>query len=172
MTKGEGIMTVQPDVMWSGRHHRPSLKQYKRQVRGEGSGEIARWFTRSFGASSPGRFWHYWNPTYGYYLLYFVYQPLIRYLPRPVALYLTFLSCGFFAHDLLLWAVVRQPRFPIFSVLFSFFAAEVILTEATGFNFAQRNFAVRAATNLGFLAVAVAGAGVVEMLVGGSLGGP
>ncbi len=59
-------MTAQIKVFGSVRRSRPSLKQYKRQVRGEGPGEIARWFTRSFGASSPGRFWHYWNPTYGY----------------------------------------------------------------------------------------------------------
>jgi hypothetical protein len=134
-------------------------------VRGEGPGEISRWFTRSFGAASPGRFWHYWNPTYGYYLLYFIYHPLSRFLPRPLALYATFLTCGFVAHDLLLWAIVRQPRFPIFAVLFSFFAAEVILTEAIGFNLSRRPFAVRAVANVGFVAAAVAGAGLVELIV-------
>jgi hypothetical protein len=140
------------------------LKQYKRQVRGEGPGEVGRWLTRSFGAGSPGRFWHYWNPNYGYYLLYFVYQPLGRFLPRPLALYFTFVSCGFLAHDLLLWAIVGQPRFPIFTVLFSFFAAEVILTEAIGFNLRPRPFAVRALANVAFLAAAAAGSGLVEAL--------
>jgi len=159
-------MTVQTKSTRSAELHRPTLKQYKRQVRGEGPGEIKRWFTRSFGAASPGRFWHYWNPTYGYYLLYFVYKPLGRFLPRPLALYLTFLACGFVAHDLLLWAVVGEPRFPVFSVLFSFFAVEVILTEAMRFNLASRPFTIRVAANVGFLIAAVAGTGVIEMFKG------
>ena len=157
-------MSAQSKVIRSAYRHHPTLKQYKKQVRGEGPGEITRWFTRSFGASSPGRFWHYWNPTYGYYLLYFLYQPLGRFLPRPIALYLTFLACGFFAHDLLLWAAVGEPRFPVFAVLFSFFAIEVILTEAIRFNLASRPFATRVAANVGFLIAAVAGTGVIEML--------
>lgn len=156
-------MTVQARRHWAAPRRRPTLKQYKRQVRGEGPGEIRRWITRSFGAASPGRFWHYWNPNYGYYLLYFVYQPLSRFLPRALALYLTFLACGFVAHDLLLWAIVREPRFPIFSVLFSIFALEVILTESIGFDLRKRPFAVRAVTNAGFIAAAVAGAGLVEL---------
>jgi hypothetical protein len=154
---------IQPPVRRG--HKRPTLKQFKRQVRGEGPGEVRRWLKRSFGAANPGRFWHYWNPNYGYYLLYFVYHPLSRVLPRPAALYLTFLACGFFAHDLLLWAIVGGPRFPIFSVLFSFFAAEVMVTEALHFDLSKRAFAVRSAANICFLAGAIGGAGLVEHFV-------
>ena len=159
------LVTLQTALPRPEKGGRPTLKEYMNKVRGAGPGEIGRWYRRSFGATSPARFWHYWNPLYGYYLSYFVFKPLSRLLPRAIALYLTFLVCGFVAHDLLVWAIAREPRFPIFAVLFSLFAAEVIVTEAVGFNLAGRPFALRVVANVGFLAAAIAGAGLVEMML-------
>ena len=58
------------------------------------------WFLKPLGAPSFRAFWTYWNPVYGYLLLYFVYRPLRRYLPRSIATFLTFVVSGLLLHDL------------------------------------------------------------------------
>jgi hypothetical protein len=56
-------------------------------------------FIRPLYARSFTEFWQNWNPVYGYVLLFYFYRPLRRYVPRPVAVYLTFLGSGFLLHD-------------------------------------------------------------------------
>src|SRR5215203_1711587 len=58
------------------------------------------WFVRPLSANSFSRFWYCWNPVYGYPLLFYVYRPLRRPLPRSCAVLLTFMVSGFFLHDL------------------------------------------------------------------------
>jgi hypothetical protein len=158
-------VSVETEPRTRSRRGRPTRDEYVRRVRGPKQGEVARWLPTVLGASNPTRFWHYWNPIYGYYLLYFVYRPARRFVPRPPALLLTFVVCGFVAHDLLVWAIAGQPRFPIFAVLFTIFGLEIVLTEVLGFDLSRRPFAARAVANVAFIAVAVAGAGLVERFV-------
>ena len=47
-----------------------------------------------------GEFWSLWNPIFGYFLIFFIFRPLRRRMPRPLAVYLTFLASGFLLHDL------------------------------------------------------------------------
>jgi hypothetical protein len=51
-------------------------------------------------APSPSVFWRQWNPPLGYLLLFYVYFPLRRVLPRPAAVLGTFVTSGFLLHDL------------------------------------------------------------------------
>ena len=72
-----------------------------------------------------GEFWRLWNPIFGYVLIFFVYRPLRRRMPRPVAVYLTFLASGFLLHDLPfnLSADLYRGRleFPAVTLLFAVF---------------------------------------------------
>src|SRR5262249_1442167 len=61
---------------------------------------LRNFFVRPLCAGSFAEFWRLWNPVYGYVLLFFIYRPLRRHVPRPVAVYLAFLASGFLLHDL------------------------------------------------------------------------
>ena len=127
---------------------RPSLSAYIERRLGRGSLTMLRnWVLRSFGAGTFAQFWRYWNPVYGYLLTYFVYRPLRTVLPRPVAVWLTFLACGFCLHDLLGWMLARQIRAPEMTVLFCLFGGGVVLTDALRLDFSARPLPVRALAN-------------------------
>ena len=57
-------------------------------------------FFKPFVSSSYKSFWKYWNPTWGYYLLFYCYKPLKTVFPAWVALVITFLISGLF-HDII-----------------------------------------------------------------------
>jgi hypothetical protein len=72
-------------------------------------------FTRPFAATSLSAFWRYWNPGYGFYLLYYCYQPLRRLFPHSVSVLLTFAACGA-CHDILFLfpaAILRGDSIPL-----------------------------------------------------------
>ena len=68
---------------------------------------------RSFGAHSFRAFWRYWHPVYGYFLRYYCYLPLRRFLPDSLSLVLTFALSGFLLHDLVAWLAVGHRLFPV-----------------------------------------------------------
>src|SRR5215207_840968 len=84
-------------------------------------------FVRPLCASSFSKFWNYWNPVYGYVLLFYMYRPARRFLPRPVAVFLTFLASGFLLHDLPfnISADIYRSRLavPSVTILFAIFGA-------------------------------------------------
>jgi len=55
---------------------------------------LANAFVRPLLAPSFGAFWREWNPPLGYVLLFWVYRPLRRYLPRQLSQYVVFLVSG------------------------------------------------------------------------------
>lgn len=55
---------------------------------------------KPFMASSLRSFWNYWNPGYGYFLLYYCYKPLRSLLPDGLSLLITFIICGIL-HDVI-----------------------------------------------------------------------
>lgn len=141
---------------------RPSLTEFINDRLGVGTAVQARNFVaRPLGAASPTEFWRYWNPVYGYVLRYFVYLPLRRALPRPVAVVATFASCGFFAHDLVGWLLARDLRFPFTTVAFVIFALIALITNGVGFNIGRAPFVIRATTNVSMLVFGLWSAGMI-----------
>ena len=123
-----------------------------------GHGARRRWFNffiRPFGARSFAEFWRLWNPVYGYFLVYFVYRPASRRMPRPVAVMLTFVACGLVLHDLPAWLFTRRILPPGATIAFTFFGIGVVVTEALRMNLARWPVLVRAAVNLTYLAGSV-----------------
>ena len=113
------------------------------------------WFVKPLCASSFSKFWHYWNPVYGYVLLFYIYRPLRRLLPRPAAVFLTFIASGFLLHDLPfnLSADLYQGRLgvPSVTILFAVFGALVLLSEALHLDLSRYSQWQRAAANIGWL---------------------
>src|SRR5690348_16822353 len=100
-------MTASPTAVRRPARHsrRPTLNQYLARRLGQGSATMLRtWVVKALGAPSFTEFWQYWNPVYGYFLYYYAYRPLHRFLPRALAMWLTFVACGFVLHDALGWA--------------------------------------------------------------------
>jgi hypothetical protein len=118
-----------------------------------------------------GEFWHFWNPIFGYVLIFFVYQPLRSRMSRPVAVYLTFLTSGFLLHDLPfnLSADLARGRlaFPAVTLLFAAFGLLTLLSEALGIDLVRFPPWVRAAANLAWLAAGYGLRQVLLMLIEG-----
>lgn len=135
------------------RRSRPTLTEFIEDRLGTTPREQARNFLlRPFGAPSPAIFWRYWNPVYGWVLMYFVYRPLQRAVPRTTALVATFATCGFVGHDLIAWAVLRQIRFPFFAVAFALHGIIVVVTRANAFDLSHRSLTFRCIVNSTVLA--------------------
>ncbi len=131
---------------------RRSLNAYLERLLGHGSATQARtWLLRSFGARSFSEFWRYWNPVYGYFLHYYCYKPLRRRLPRPAAVWLTFVACGFFLHDAPGWMLARHVRFPEMTAIFMVFGAGVIMAEALKIDLARMPLPIRIVVNAAYL---------------------
>ena len=131
--------------------HKPTLREFadRRLGNPEGARSAARsMFARSFGARSFAAFWRYWNPVYHYYLHYWVYRPLHRFLPRPIAILLTFAVCGFLLHDL---PVGVFTRVPLITVWFLFLGAGGIVGEALRMDLSHQPFAARVMVNVIYL---------------------
>jgi hypothetical protein len=154
------------------KHKGITVTEYVRRRLGEGDGItlLTVMIRRSFGASSFGEFWRYWNPLYGYYLYRLCYRPLRTFLPRFVCLVATFAFCGFILHDLPFgWsvglAVANRIPFPFVTVWFVLIGIVVVIAEATSLNMAGTPFFVRASVNAGHLIVALVLTGFVVYLV-------
>ncbi len=90
--------------------------------------EIVRnMFFKPFISSSLRSFWKYWNPTWGYFLLFYCYKPLKRLFPRWVSLLLTFAVSGL-VHDMIYIVPMMMKKvefvFPFITVWFRSFQPE------------------------------------------------
>lgn len=89
---------------------------------------------RAFTAPTLAGFWRYWNPVYGYFLGRYIYRPLCRAMPKPLAAVLTFAFCGFFLHDLLgPWlgaALSGKPKLPFALMWFTLMGLAMVLGTA------------------------------------------
>ncbi len=131
---------------------KPSLRAFVLHRLGDPDGPwpAARsMFVRSFGAKSFAAFWRYWNPVYHYYLYYWCYRPLRSFLPRPVALALTFAACGFLLHDL---PHLPFTGVPLITIWFSLLAVGVVAGELLRMDLSRRRFTVRVMVNVVYLA--------------------
>ena len=136
---------------------RPGLGEYIERRLGRGATtQLRNLLVRPLGAASFSQFWRYWNPVYGYFLSYYAYRPLRLVFPRPVAVLLTFVGCGFVLHDLVGWAVAGHARFPEMTAMFALFGVGVVLSDALRLDLAHYPFTVRAFVNAGCIAASVA----------------
>lgn len=109
-----------------------TLTEYVELRLGASPGEQGRNFlARPFGAESFAAFWRYWNPVWGYFLLFRCYRPLRALVPRPAAVWLTFVLCGL-VHDVpfIVGAALTggRARFTI-TTFFAVVGALVVATE-------------------------------------------
>lgn len=115
---------------------RPTYSEYERKRLGNPPNQLAglvTMFRCSFGSSTFAGFWRYWNPLFSYYLYYKCYKPIVRFLPRPVAVVFTFLVSGA-VHDLFA-SIILMEIFILFSPAFTFFGLLVTIEEKLTLNF-------------------------------------
>ena len=117
-------------------------------------------FTKPFKSNSLRKFWWYWNPGYGYFLLFYCYRPLRSLIPHSLALIITFLICGFF-HDLLYlvpMAIMDDGKIPLpfVTTWFLFISIGVIISEYFQIDFKNIRPEIRPIIHMGFLTVTFA----------------
>ncbi len=110
---------------------RLSLNQYLDLRLGPRRGRSAwlNFFIKPFGARSFAEFWRIWNPVYSYYLYYFCYRPLSRMMPRPAAMMVTFITCGFLLHDIPAWLLTRRVLAPGATLAFAMFGLGAVIGD-------------------------------------------
>jgi hypothetical protein len=129
------------------------LSAYLTRLLGKSPGEQARtWLKRTWAAPDVTTFWRYWNPVYGYVLDRCIYRRLRRVVPRPFAMWLTFVACGFLLHDLIGWLLARHLRLPEMTLLFAIFGSVAVASEVLGANWSRLALSVRIVVNVAWLA--------------------
>lgn len=115
---------------------------------------IRNMFLKPFVASSLKSFWNYWNPSWGYFLLFYCYKPIKTLFPRWVALIITFLISGLF-HDILYIIPMMMNEvefvFPFITVWFLIISLGILLTEYLQIDFNNTNLKMRPFIHLSFL---------------------
>ena len=117
-------------------------------------GSLTDMFRRSLGASSFARFWHYWNPVFGYYLGTFIFTPVRAVTPRWMAVVVTFVVCGAL-HDAVT-AVARGGMAFLFTPWFFFLSIGVLVSGALRMDLSHLPWRGRAAANVAYAASALA----------------
>ncbi len=134
-----------------------TLSQYVKRRNGVplgGSGALSKMLYRSLGAGSFDKFWHYWNPIFGYYLGKYSYAPLRAYIPAPLALIITFIFCGAI-HDAVTMLVSGRPAF-LFTPWFCVMGTVLVLAKALNINYARFSWATRALINISYVGLSLA----------------
>lgn len=115
---------------------------------------IRNMFFKPFVSSSFRFFWKYWNPSWGYYLLFYCYKPIKTIFPDWAALIITFLISGLF-HDILYIVpmMIKEVRFvfPFITIWFLIISVGILVTEYFQINFNKINVKLRPIIHLGYL---------------------
>lgn len=115
---------------------------------------IRNMFFKPFVSPSFRSFWKYWNPTWGYYLLFYCYKPVKTFFPHWVALIITFLISGLF-HDVIYIAPIMMKEvkfvFPFITVWFFIISIGILLTEYLNIDFKKISLMFRPIFHLGYL---------------------
>ena len=132
--------------------HAPSLSQYVKKRNGlplGAPGSLQAMLKRSLGAKSFPQFWQYWNPVWSYYLSRYVMRPLVKFLPRWLAVLMTFAVSGAL-HDLAVTLIKWHPIF-FFTPWFTLMGLVVVLSSAFDINYKSQGTTVRAFINIGLI---------------------
>jgi hypothetical protein len=116
---------------------------------------VRNMFLKPFLASSLGSFWNYWNPGFGFYLLYYVYKPMRNLFPHWISLIVTFLICGLL-HDLIYVIPMLMMNgsgfiFPFITVWFLIISIGIVIAELIQIDFRKTNRKVRPIFHLSYL---------------------
>lgn len=116
---------------------------------------VQKMFFKPFVSSSFRSFWNYWNPGFGFYLLFYIYKPTQQLLPQSIALMLTFLVSGFL-HDILYifpMVIINGVKFifPFISVWFLIIALGILMTDFLKVNFKTVSTTTRIAFHIIYL---------------------
>ena len=112
-----------------------TLKKYLTRKFGnkKGSFDMIIYMLRtSFQSSTFKKFWQQWNPLWSYFLIYYMYKPLIKFIPRNFAILITFSISGFF-HDCVASIISKKMIF-ILTPTFLLFGVVILIERKMGFN--------------------------------------
>lgn len=131
-----------------------TLSQYVKKRNGVPLGapdSLQNMLIRSLSAPNFSTFWQYWNPIWGYYLGKFVMRPFARFLPKSIALLLTFIASGLF-HDLAIFLVKRE-KVGFLTLWFAYMGIAVLVTSF--FNISTKTLPrwVRGVANIAIITV-------------------
>lgn len=149
-----------------------TLKHYIHLRLGSGNilDTLKSMFVKAFQAKSAKEFWNYWNPVFGYCMLFYFYKPLTNKVPRAIRVIATFTVSGFFLHDLLFWwpfcwVIAYKTHFPLGTIWFIFLAIIMLLLEKIGFSTEKYSPEIRVLVNFTYLGFAL----VLTLLVAGGI---
>lgn len=116
---------------------------------------IRNMFFKPFVSSSLRSFWKYWNPSWGYFLLFYCYKPIKAIFPHWAALIITFIVSGLL-HDMIyiIPMVLKNGEFVFhfITVWFLLISIGILLTEYLQIDFNKTNLIFRPIFHLGYLA--------------------
>ncbi len=131
-----------------------TLSQYVEKRNGVPMGapySLRNMLQRSLGAGSFVRFWHYWNPIWGYYLARYVLKPSRHFLPAPLAVVFTFFISGLL-HDIAV-SLVKWQLILVFSAWFTLLGIIVVISQHFAVNYGRFPWLGRAAINVAILVI-------------------
>lgn len=115
---------------------------------------VRNMFFKPFVSSSFRTFWKYWNPSWGYFLLFYCYKPIKTFFPHWVCLILTFIISGLL-HDMIYIVPMMMNEvefvFPFVTVWFLIISIGILLTEYLQINFDKTAPMVRPMFHVSFL---------------------
>ena len=120
---------------------KPTYREYEQRRLGHSVNQlagIAVMFRRAFGSSTFAGFWRYWNPLFSYYLYYYCYKPLDKFLPRSLVVIGTFTVSGTI-HDFVA-SIMLLEIYILFSPVFTFWGLLVVGEEVFSLNFSRTQF--------------------------------
>lgn len=116
---------------------------------------VRNMFIKPFFSNSLRSFWKYWNPGFGYYLLYYCFKPLRKIFPNWISILLTFLICGLL-HDAIFVIPLMIMNssgfiFPFITVWFLTISIGILITELVHIDFKKTNNKIRPLLHIGYL---------------------
>ena len=116
---------------------------------------VRNMLVKPFYSSSLRSFWKYWNPGFGYYLLYYCYKPIRNVFPHCISSIVTFLICGLL-HDLIYIIPMLMMNgsgfiFPFITVWFLIISIGILIAEFRKIDFRKNKKNVRPIIHFSYL---------------------
>lgn len=116
---------------------------------------VRNMFLKPFSSPSLRSFWKYWNPGFGYYLLFYCYKPTRNVFPHWISYIVTFVVCGLL-HDLIYLIPIMIMNgggfiFPFITVWFLVISIGVLITEHLQIDFKKFDKKIRPIFHLSYL---------------------